>query len=154
MLCNNCASKHVDWVYMRSQHQQQSFKPSLLSNYTNMSVKRSHTGEPVGEANYKFELEHNENSVLYAVVSTFNNNPYIHLRKFYNNLPTKFGVCMPPKYWWDFVKFLQDPNGGAQFSTPDIHSRKSKNGSVNISCDKKDMSLYIKKTAIDSLLLR
>ena len=64
MLCSNCASKHVDWLYMRPQHSRQSFKPSQPSNYSNMSVKRRHTGEPVGEANYKFELEHNENSIL------------------------------------------------------------------------------------------
>ena len=159
MLCNISASKHDDSVYMAAQHSQQSFKPSQPSKYINinnikMSVKRSHTGEPVGEANYKFELEHNDNSILYAVVSTFNNVPYVHLRKYYNNLPTKFGVCMAPKYWWSFVNFLQDADIGAQFATPDIQCRKTKNGSVNLSCAKKDMSLYVKKTAIDSLMLR
>ena len=120
-----------------------------------MSTKRSHTGEAVEGGDLKFQLEQNGNAILYAVVSKLNNNTYVHIRKYYNDLPSKFGVCLPVKCWYDFVKFLQDPtNPPKQFSTKDLECRKTKNGSINFNCEKKDLSIYIKKSAVDSLILR
>ena len=119
-----------------------------------MSTKRSHTGEAIEEAGFKFQLEQNGSAILYAVVSKFNNLTYVHLRKYYNDLPSKFGVCLPVKCWYDFVKFLQDPTNPKQFSTKDLDCRRTKNGSLNFNCEKKDLSIYIKKPAVDSLILR
>ena len=119
-----------------------------------MSTKRTITGDAVGTGGTKFQLEQTDNSFLYAVVSPFNGTTYVHLRKYYNDLPSKLGVCFPVKEWYDFVKFVIDSSSETQFSTPTIACRKSKNGSINLSCEKKDVSIYIKKTAIDSLVLR
>ena len=58
-----------------------------------MSTKRTITGEAVGTGRSKFQLEQTGNSFLYAVVSPFNGINYIHFRKYYNDLPSKFGVC-------------------------------------------------------------
>ena len=119
-----------------------------------MSTKRYHTGEAVEGAGIKFQLEQNDNSILYVVVSKFNNIAYVHIRKYYNDLPTKFGICLPVKCWYDFVGFIQDPTNAQQFSTRDLECRKTNNGSLYFICQKKDLSLYIKKPAVDSLILR
>ena len=141
---------YICWHHIYSIHS------TFYNFYHNvMSIKRSHTGEAVEGANLKFQLEQNGNAILYAVVSKFNNIAYVHLRKYYNDLPSKFGVCLPVKCWYDFVKFLQDPtNPPKQFSTKDLDCRKTKNGSINFNCEKKDLNIYIKKSTVDSLILR
>ena len=117
-----------------------------------MSTKRTSTGEAVDSVGSKFHLDKTDKAILYAVVSPFNGVTYVHLRKYYNDLPTKFGVCFPAKDWFEFVNFVNDST--TQFSTENIDCHKTKNGAINLKCEKKDVTLYLKKTDVESLILR
>ena len=59
----------------------------------------------MSENDIKIEVEKSDHATLYGVVPSFKNKIYIHIRKYYNNQPSKFGVCFPMKEWYEFIAF-------------------------------------------------
>ena len=97
----------------------------------------------------KFELLKNEKCTLFAVVTKFNKNSYIHIRKYYNDLPTKYGICFREKEWYEFVSFVHSELERKTMEKIDI--RKHTNGDYHLKSRQKDFTLYIRKDTIESL---
>lgn len=115
--------------------------------------KRDCDGEMVANDDIKFELEKTEKSTLYGVVTKFMNATYIHIRKYYKNKPTRFGVCFTVEDWYKFVPYLGDDSSN-KGTFGKIEGRRSSNGTLILKSIKSDMELYVKRLAMDSLLFR
>ena len=101
----------------------------------------------------KFEIEEGKRHKLFVTVSPFMGDTYIHIRKYYNNLPSKYGVCFRTKEWYYFISYV---NSNKEESTIEekVEMKKLKNGTMLLSSLKAPMELYIRKPVMDVLLAR
>ena len=101
-----------------------------------------------------FELKKTENAILYAVVSGFNKNTYVHVRKYYNGRPTKYGINFNVADWYEFIAFLtKQPTGSASFGKVEVRMLMGGNLVANTSAQP-DVSIFIRKSPIEQILKR
>ena len=117
-----------------------------------MACKRKYDGENVGVEGERIELEVAEKSVLLAVVSHFYGKSYVHIRRYYSNLPSKYGVCLPSVDWYEFLQFLKDAKRPNNCMIGQMEVKVMKNGSLHLISHKTDVDLFVKKPALDNLL--
>ncbi len=118
-----------------------------------MSVKRSNSGSVVGSEDIRFELEKADKSILYAVIGNFNNFTYVHLRKYYNDFPSKFGISFKLDEWFTFIKYIQKDTSVSE--TIERHEvRKLNNGTIVIKSQHSEMELFVRTNACAVLLKR
>ena len=101
----------------------------------------------------KFEIEDGMRHKLFVTVSPFMGDTYIHIRKYYNNLPSKYGVCFRTKEWYDFITYVQSAAEESSIAEK-VEMKKMKNGTMLLSSLKAPMELYIRRPAMDALLTR
>ncbi len=118
-----------------------------------MAGKRVLSGESVLNTDIKFELEKTEKSTLYLVVSRFQNNAYVHIRKYYNDHPSRFGVTFKTHDWYELVEYMEtESTHPKSFEKCDV--KKLKGGSLVLSSLVSDMDLYLRVEPISVLLKR
>lgn len=137
---------YSDFIHLFSQSLQQ------LLLLLHKMAKRNIEGSSKGNE-FKFELERGDTSILYAVVSKFMGESYIHIRKYYNEKPTTYGVCFKLEAWYDFVPYLtQDTK--EKYTDGSIQVEKLANNVVRCVSLKTDMDIFIRKPAMDILYAR
>ena len=87
------------------------------------------------------------------MVSSFKNNIYINIRKYYNNQPSKFGVCFPVKEWYEFVTKKNKADDGRK-TMERVDVRRMKTGALQLTYLRNESTVYMKKSAVEALLTR
>ena len=102
----------------------------------------------------KIELEKSDHATLYVVVSSFKNNIYIHIRKYYNNQPSKFGVCFLIKEWYEFIVFFKHKVDDGRKTMERVDVRRMKTGALQLTYLRNESTVYMKKSAVEALITR
>jgi len=98
----------------------------------------------------KFELEVSDKCTVYAVVCVFHNDTYIHIRRYYHDKPSRFGVSFKVTQWFKFIEFMKDCAPGMKYKGETTECIVTKNNSLDFKSTKGG-DFYITNHVVESL---
>jgi len=110
--------------------------------------KRNAYGEARDKQELKFEFDHQ----VFVVVCIFQNQVYIHVRRFKDRYPTKEGVAMSIEEWQKVSQQLtEDSDRKIITTTGKIMVRRNKNKSATLTSITKGSSISLTTLIVEDL---